>query len=207
MVTENVALKPTGMLTIGVNSFGFGGANAHVILQSHEAPTPAREATVANRPLPLVISAKDDKSLAALAGHFADFLGDPHAPDFYDIAYHALFRRELHPHRAVLLANDAQQASQALRAFAEASDAMAAPSTVEQGKALAEGNGPVFVYSGNGSQWRGMGKRLLANPAFNAAVSEIDDYFRPLAGYSLLEDLAGVLDQEGRYSLTEIAAC
>ncbi len=205
VVTENVALKPTGMLTIGVNSFGFGGANAHVILQSHEVPTPAREAKVASRPLPLVISAKDDKSLAALAGHFADFLSDPDAPGFYDIAYHALFRRELHPHRAVLLANDAQQASQALRAFAEASDAMAAPSKVEQGKALVEGSGPVFVYSGNGSQWLGMGRRLLADSIFNAAISEIDGYFRPLAGYSLLEDLAGAFDHDGRYSLTEIA--
>lgn len=36
VVTENRQLKKTGKLIIGVNSFGFGGANAHVILESHE---------------------------------------------------------------------------------------------------------------------------------------------------------------------------
>ncbi|WZB74648.1 polyketide synthase [Achromobacter insuavis] len=47
IVTRNLALKAEGKLTIGVNSFGFGGANAHVILES--AP-PAAEGSARKLP-------------------------------------------------------------------------------------------------------------------------------------------------------------
>jgi phthiocerol/phenolphthiocerol synthesis type-I polyketide synthase C len=36
VVTRPLALKETGKLIVGINSFGFGGSNAHVILESHQ---------------------------------------------------------------------------------------------------------------------------------------------------------------------------
>ncbi|XBG32951.1 polyketide synthase [Pseudomonas sp. 13.2] len=47
VVTEPLPLKADGQLTVGVNSFGFGGANAHVILQSPEPQAPAAQAASA----------------------------------------------------------------------------------------------------------------------------------------------------------------
>ncbi len=54
------------------------------------------------------------------------------------------------------------------------------------------GPGTVFVYSGRGSQWAGMGRRLLADePAFAAAVAELEPVFVEQAGFSLHDVLAG----------------
>ncbi|MGB0438445.1 MAG: acyltransferase domain-containing protein, partial [Mycobacterium sp.] len=50
--------------------------------------------------------------------------------------------------------------------------------------------GAVFLYSGQGSQWAGMGRRLLADePAFAAAVDELEPDFVAQVGFSLREVL------------------
>ena len=62
-----------------------------------------------------------------------------------------------------------------------------------------------FIYSGNGSQWAGMGKRLLEEDLlFRETIREIDVIFRRHADYSLEDELAGK-NGEGRYEYTEIA--
>nr|WP_226857330.1 SDR family NAD(P)-dependent oxidoreductase [Acidithiobacillus concretivorus] len=65
-------------------------------------------------------------------------------------------------------------------------------------------HGPVFVYSGNGSQWAGMGQALLQDPVFASAIAEVDCHFAPLAGYTLHDELAGCLGDD-RYIATEQA--
>src|SRR5207342_2561474 len=53
------------------------------------------------------------------------------------------------------------------------------------------GSGTVFVYSGQGSQWAGMGRRLLADePAFAAAIAELEPVFKAEVGFSLHDVLA-----------------
>lgn len=202
VATRNHALKPSGTLVVGVNSFGFGGANAHVILQSH---TPqALPAVVQAGPVPLMVTAKDSTGLAAMAESIAQHLGDHPSSSLYDVAYQAMMRRDLHPQRVVVFEADQQQSAQALLDFALDPAVSALSSVVESGRALDQAKGPVFVYSGNGSQWQGMGKALLADAVFHAAVTEVDCLFQPLAGYSLIAELAGEYGQE-RYHLTELA--
>jgi acyl transferase domain-containing protein len=202
VATRNHALKPDGTLVVGVNSFGFGGANAHVILQSH---TPQAAPPVAQTgAVPLMITAKDSAGLAAMAESIAQHLDDHPAAGLYDVAYQAMLRRDLHPQRVVVFEADQQQSAQALLDFALDPAAPALSAVVESGRALDQAQGPVFVYSGNGSQWQGMGKALLADAVFHAAVTEIDTLFQPLAGYSLIAELAGEYGQE-RYHLTELA--
>jgi phthiocerol/phenolphthiocerol synthesis type-I polyketide synthase C len=78
--------------------------------------------------------------------------------------------------------------------------------TVATGSGLATPAGLAFIYTGNGSQWAGMGKRLLSEePVFRAAVREVDALFRGHAAYSLEDELAGVNGEENRYERTEIA--
>ncbi|MBD0679830.1 type I polyketide synthase [Pseudomonas sp. PSB11] len=202
VATRNHALKPSGTLVVGVNSFGFGGANAHVILQSHTPDvTPP---VVQAGPVPLMVTAKDSAGLAAMAESIAQHLGDHPADGLYDVAYQAMLRRDLHPQRVVVFEADQQQSAQALLDFALDPAVSALSSVVESGRALDQAKGPVFVYSGNGSQWQGMGKALLADAVFHAAVTEVDSLFQPLSGYSLIKELAGEYGQE-RYHLTELA--
>lgn len=199
VVTENLPLRPEGPLHVGVNSFGFGGVNAHVILTNGADNTPAEIVEQPLQELPLVVTARDRNALNAAAQAMADLL--EHEPQqLYTIAWNALYRRELHPCRAVLYGSDARQLSRELRDWA----AGLSTEALEQGTAMPAPQGPVFVYAGNGSQWEGMGRELLNDPLFRASVTEIDRLFAPAAGFSLLDELAGCNGQD-RYTRTELA--
>ncbi|MCD2512437.1 type I polyketide synthase [Comamonas endophytica] len=205
VATEPRQLKKSGKLIVGINSFGFGGANAHVILESHEpAAIDAQGGAQAAVPAaaPFILSAKDPAALKDAARAFADFVQDQPAAALYDIAYSAAFRRERHEQCAVVEGATGAAVAQALRAFAEDSSTAKG---VESGTALAKPLGPVFVYSGNGSQWAGMGKRLLEESAvFKAAVQQVDAIFQRYSPDSLEAELAG-RNGEDRYEFTEVA--
>jgi len=202
VVTENRPLKPDGRLTVGVNSFGFGGANAHVILQSREQPVAtAGEQPLPTTPLPIILSAKNEQALRGAARDFADLLDQDLRAPLYEVAYNAAFRREWHGCRAVVHGADRRTVAGELRQFADNTPGH----QVHSGAVLPAPSGPAFVYSGNGAQWEGMGRRLLAEaPLFKESVQQIDTHFRPLAGYSLADELAGTEDA-GRYRLAERA--
>jgi acyl transferase domain-containing protein/NADPH:quinone reductase-like Zn-dependent oxidoreductase/acyl carrier protein len=203
VVQENRPLKSDGTLVIGVNAFGFGGANAHVILHSAE-PRKQRAARWPRRKgrqqsLPLLLSAATETALRQVAQDFADTLnGDGNAD--YARLYQANFRREPLRERVVLKAGDSRELQATLRAFAAGTE----QAGVLTGSAMASPSGPVFVYSGNGCQWDGMGRALLDHPLVATTLDEIDHHFAPMAGYALRDDLAGRLGG-GRYALTEHA--
>lgn len=203
VVSEPLALKAQGQLTVGVNSFGFGGANAHVILQSAEPQAPSSSAPQA-RPLPLLLSAKTAEGLRANAERFADYLAGHDDACYYDVAYQAMFRRDALPHRLLLVEADPAKAAQALADYAQDPSLSELSSVLEAGVGLEQANGPVFVYSGNGSQWQGMGRAMLDEPVFAEALADVDAIFEPLAGYSLRAELRGEHGDD-RYALTEIA--
>src|SRR5690606_6470566 len=161
---QNYPLRRTGTLTIGVNSFGFGGANAHVILQTPQAITNRQADKLASTAaVPVLVSGKTQEALKAAARRLADMLRGQPARTLYDVAYHAAMRRDWHPERAVVYGNDSEAVAQALCHFANSE---AARYSVATGSAIPDAQGPVFVYSGNGSQWAGMGRQLLAEPVF-----------------------------------------
>lgn len=206
VVQETRALKAEGELIVGINSFGFGGANAHVILRSADVPQAVAK-PVPEHAVPLLVSAKSGPGLAANAQALADHLAVGEA-SLYDVAWHSLMRRDAHAHRLVVIAADAQESAQALADFAADPSLSELASVVESGQALEQPGAPAWVFSGNGSQWQGMGRHLLADPVFSAAVAEVDALFQPLAGYSLRAELAGELPNvadEDRYVLTEYA--
>lgn len=202
VVTENRLLRKSGKIIVGVNSFGFGGANAHVILESPKAPKTKTPKTPKNADLPVMLSAKTSAALKQAANEFAEFLESQPRTALYDISYNTIFSREAHAHRVVATGTTPLEIAKSLLAF---TNDTANPLAVQSGVALTAPAGPAFIYSGNGSQWAGMGKRLLdESPIFSAAIREIDVLFRNYADYSLEDDLAGK-NGENRYDLTEIA--
>lgn len=201
VVTANRKLRPGGRLVVGVNSFGFGGANAHVILESYASPENKRPALPKAHTLPIVVSARDATALRVAAGQLGEFIAAQPQGSLYDIAYQSVFGRERHPHCAVVFGKTPETIAAHLVAFAnDQPDQL----NVEHGKAIASPVGAAFIYSGNGSQWTGMGALLLADPTFRATIREIDSLFARYANYSLEAELAG-RNGASRYEFTEFA--
>lgn len=185
---------------VGVNSFGFGGANAHVALTS--APhSPAVPATPAPPPegLPLLTSARTPRALSAAATAMARRLTHTGQDEFYDLAHTSCRRRGLHEHRAAVVARTPQEAARAFAALAaraggeqaDPTEAAVIPAAVSAAVAEAvPGDRVTFVFAGNGSQWAGMGADLSRDdPVFRAAVEEADAELAPRLGWSVAEEL------------------
>jgi phthiocerol/phenolphthiocerol synthesis type-I polyketide synthase C len=201
VVTANRKLRPSGRLVVGVNSFGFGGANAHVILESYTNPENKRPALPKAHTLPIVVSARDSTALRVAAGELGEFIATQPQSSLYDIAYQSVFGRDRHPHCAVLFGKTPETIAAHLAAFAADAPEQA---NVEHGTALAAPVGAAFIYSGNGAQWAGMGALLLADATFRATIREIDALFARYANYSLEAELAG-RNGSDRYEFTEFA--
>ena len=202
IVTQNRKLRPTGRLIVGVNSFGFGGANAQVILESHRLRDPSAESKMAKTAaIPVIISGKSPQALKAAARQMADALRHQPTRFLYDAAYQAAIRRDWHGERAVVFGTQCNAVADLLQQFADNAEST---HEVVAGTALESGRGPVMVYSGNGSQWANMGRRLLSDPVFAAAIDEVDALFSQYADFSLHKELAGE-NGDDRYQRTEIA--
>ncbi|MFI1801224.1 SDR family NAD(P)-dependent oxidoreductase [Streptomyces sp. NPDC020379] len=185
-------MRPLGAVeggVVGVNSFGFGGANAHVVLGPAPRPAPAAGNGRPPGPLPLVVSARTRQALAATARSVAGRLHEVEDDqEFYDLCWTASRRRARHPHRATVLAHGPRDAAARLAALAGDDKELAAAAA--QVDRVPDG-GLLFVFCGNGSQWAGMGAALMAQePVFRGAVEEADAHLRPLLGWSVAELLA-----------------
>ena len=165
-----------------VSSFGLSGTNAHVVIE--QAPDVVVAAGVGSVVSTLVVSGKSDRRVAATAGVLADWLAGPGANiPLADVA-HTLNHHRARQHRfATVVARDHAQAVTGLRGLASGA--------VAPNQAAGGGQGTVFVYSGQGSQWAGMGRQLLTDePAFAAAIAELEPDFLAQTGFSLHDTLA-----------------
>ncbi len=172
----------------GVSSFGVSGTNAHVVVEQAPAVEP-----VGARPQPvvstLVVSGKSPARIASTAGMLAEWLSGAGAGvPLAEVAHTVNHHRTRYKHFATVCARDRAQAVAGLQALAagESAEGVVEPSLTPHAR------GTVFVYSGQGSQWAGMGRQLLAEePAFAAAIDELEPVFVAQTGFSLRQVLAG----------------
>ncbi|HKT04553.1 MAG TPA: beta-ketoacyl synthase N-terminal-like domain-containing protein, partial [Rugosimonospora sp.] len=163
--TELVAFpETTGPRRAGVNSFGFGGTNAHAVLEQAPEVPDAPPAADDGRAYLLPLSARSPGALRALADAYADMLESPGAPALDRVCRAAARQREHHPLRTFVVAKGTKRAAAKLRELDLVSVHPAAPGTV------------AFVYTGMGPQWWGMGRQLLRDePCFARAVAACDE--------------------------------
>jgi acyl transferase domain-containing protein/acyl carrier protein len=202
----------------GVSSFGISGTNAHVIveeapLRPSAAATAAAEATTQGEAsaastttqaqksalvaqmtaVPVLVSGHDRAALRAQAARLAEWLEAHPDTSLASISYTTAMRRSHLPERAAVMASDVAGAALALRALSRGESHASAVT----GPARARGK-VVLVFPGQGSQWREMGRALLAqSPTFVRAVRACDLALRPLTGWSVLALLRGDEDGEG----------
>ncbi|MEF3366289.1 type I polyketide synthase [Methylocystis sp. 9N] len=171
----------------GVNSFGFGGTNAHVVLQRIEKPPLEEKKDGSAGEQILLLSGRDPKVLTALARSYAQVLSRGKRAAFEDICHAARIRRSAHECRLSVVAASAAEMATELEQFA----AHGYSDHVVQGKSARRAESrPVFVFTGMGPQWWGMGRQLLeSEPVFRKAAEEIDELFRKLAGFSILDEM------------------
>ena len=190
-----------------VNSFGFGGTNAQVILSSPpEAKikrAPAERPQIRDYEI-LCLSANSPESLLAHARDFKNMLdGTAWAEtSLRDICRTAGMRRFHHPHRLSIVAESRQQLAGQLGVFLKRETAA--------GIACAQSMSPemfklVFVFSGQGPQWWAMGRELLRKePVFRKTILRSHEILRAYAGWSLLEELEAD-EKSSRLEQTAIA--
>ncbi|XDG06082.1 hypothetical protein ABKA04_005697 [Annulohypoxylon sp. FPYF3050] len=152
---------------VSVNSFGIGGSNAHVILESFPDTELSRGfAHTARRPELLTLSANTQNSLKTQIELFQEYVSQ-HPSAIRDVAYTLALRRERLPHRAYMVMSGDK--------LLETSSMVKTPGKLSRRKVT-------MVFTGQGSQWAEMGKGLfITSSEFREDIHLMDDVLRHCA--------------------------
>ncbi len=181
---ENWVSSEDGAIA-GVSSFGFGGTNAHVVLEEAVSLTKTNREQKLKVNL-LLISGKTKEALKAQAAQYAQYIETQSENELENICYSAANYRTHFSNRASILFRDKEQLVKTLKEFSET---LSSSLAIEQ-EVTTKTPKVVFVYPGQGSQWLGMGKELLEkSPAFRNKIEECDKAIKKEANFSVIEEL------------------
>lgn len=183
---------------IAVNSFGFGGANGHVVLSEYVTLSKKMEINLIP---PLLFSARNEASFSILASEYHALLRkQPNS--YYDVAYTLARRRSLHDKSLVIHGDSLQTIMENLEKIKQGDARIL---SVVEGKAIGKQLLVALVYSGNGSQWQGMGQQLIQQePLFEKWIDEVDLLFSKHSNFSIKSKILASAENS-QYHLTEIA--
>ena len=172
-----------GRRCAGVSSFGWSGTNAHVVLEAAPPVADAAPAAAGDAAL-LPLSARSEAALAALARSYCEALAGPERLE--NLVYTASVRRAHHEHRLAVVGRSADGLREALTEHL----ARGSHPAVIAGRNRKAPAPVVFVFPGQGSQWPGMGRRLLVQEqVFRQSLERCDEAIRHEAGWSVIAQL------------------
>jgi malonyl CoA-acyl carrier protein transacylase len=163
----------------GLNSFGVGGANAHVIIE--EAPAAAEPLRTSERPLHvLALSAPSIDALTTQSAAMAAYLTDSPGMPLADFCYSVNTGRRHFEQRRAIVAGDVLELQRGVASLRTAGR--------DAGGAVPPKPKVAFLFTGQGSQYAGMGRRLYATqPVFREALDRCAEVFDRLLGRRLID--------------------
>ena len=188
--------------------YGYGGSVCHAILeqtpawsdQSRDLRYIQQHGSTERSAVVLLLSAMQEKRLSTHASALARWLAaDGASENLHAVARTLSQRRAAHDYRAtlVLSANSHEDAVRCLTDFAKGRPDQWTTSNRVLDSTVR--NGTVWVFSGHGAQWSGMGRELLHDPVFHCALSSLNEVFQREAGFSVMEALEqGILGDSAR---------
>ncbi|ARV59085.1 polyketide synthase [Nostocales cyanobacterium HT-58-2] len=186
----------------GVSSFGFSGTNAHVVLSEAPAVTPKTEPETWKRPLHLLtLSAKTKPALEQMVHNYSQHLATHPNLEWADVCYTTNTRRTHFQERLAILADSVSVAQEKLLAY----QAGAEDNHVFSGSKSESQPQIAFVFTGQGSQYLGMGRELYATqPTFRQALDRCQEILHEIGNQE--RSLLSVLYQNDDISLLEQTA-
>ncbi|MBC7840744.1 MAG: type I polyketide synthase [Gemmatimonadaceae bacterium] len=177
----------------GVSSYGIGGTNAHVVLESAPEPQPAPVIERADgAPLLLPLSARSRPALRAMAARYSERLSDEKC-DASAVCFSAATRRSALPYRAAFVASDHAALQTLVQQYASGAAATADGVVHDLTRRRV-----AFVVPGQGAQWVGMARRFFtANVVFHDALVACDTAARRVVPWSIVEQLFLDADADG----------
>ncbi|MEA5581854.1 SDR family NAD(P)-dependent oxidoreductase [Nodularia harveyana UHCC-0300] len=173
--------------TAGVSSFGFGGTNAHVVLQSHQLVN-SQPPPISNHPVHLLtLSAKTETALQELAQSYQEYFQHHPQVSFSDACFTASVGRSHFDYRLAIASDSTTTLQQQLAAFTAKQHSPG----IFQGK-INHRQRPkiVFLFTGQGSQYIDMGRQLYETyPKFRQTL----DYCQEILSNYLEKPLLEVL--------------
>ncbi|MEV4391049.1 SDR family NAD(P)-dependent oxidoreductase [Nonomuraea sp. NPDC049607] len=168
----------------GVSSFGFGGTNAHVIVEEAPVRQPRSGGGPSGGARLLILSARSEASLRLLADRLAGSLAERPEQDLADVCHSAAVGRARFPHRAALVAETRDEFAAGLSALAEGRTA----TEVRHGRTSGTRHPKTaFLFTGQGSQYARMGAELYQDePVYRAALDRCDEIVRSCRGEGVL---------------------
>lgn len=198
VATERIPWSRNGKPRLaGVNSFGYSGTNAHVILQEspfqgngHVEQIETKEQNLFERGGELVvISAKSIPSLDELVDRWVDYLDHENDISLRDVAFSAALGRTQLSQRLAVIGKDKDEIKQRLQAWREGrtvKELVTGQTFVKIKPKIA------FIFTGQGAQYAGMGRELYeSEPQFAETIDHIASIMDPELGVPLKEVLFG----------------
>jgi acyl transferase domain-containing protein/acyl carrier protein len=168
----------------GVSSFGFSGGNAHVVIAAPPEPVAAATPPEPDRLEILPLSARDPLALTMLARRYAAALLAPDAPPLADFCFSANTGRAPYAHRAFVCGRTHAALAESLSRLAEGDP----DATATVGHVQGEAPKIAFLFTGQGSQYVGMGRELYdTQPVFRAEMDRCAALLIPHLDQPLLD--------------------
>ncbi len=169
-----------------VNSFGYGGTNSHTILESLKFRNKKFSQQSHDYHYLFQFSAKNQENLKAVAKSYEEFLIQNPKINLDDLAFTLSNKRTAFDYRMAVSAKNHGELVRKLNQLSRGEN----PEGTYLGKVLEDKPKIVFVYSGMGPQWWGMGRELLEKSSiFSTTLHRCDKHILSLTGWSLIEEL------------------